>query len=48
MRGIALNPVTPVNVAEPLLDELELLVIRVNPGVPIRAAQMTDCGRHAA
>jgi ribulose-phosphate 3-epimerase len=32
-RGIALNPGTPVNVVEPLLDEVELvLVLAVNPG----------------
>jgi ribulose-phosphate 3-epimerase len=32
-RGIALNPGTPVDVVEPLLDEVELvLVLAVNPG----------------
>jgi ribulose-phosphate 3-epimerase len=32
-RGIALNPGTPVSAIEPLLDELELLlVLAVNPG----------------
>ena len=32
-RGIALNPGTPVEVVEPLLDEVELvLVLAVNPG----------------
>lgn len=32
-RGVALNPGTPVAAAEPLLDELELvLVLAVNPG----------------
>jgi ribulose-phosphate 3-epimerase len=32
-RGIALNPGTPVDVVEPLLDEIELvLVLAVNPG----------------
>jgi ribulose-phosphate 3-epimerase len=33
VRGVALNPGTPVAVIEPLLDELELvLVLAVNPG----------------
>jgi ribulose-phosphate 3-epimerase len=33
VRGVALNPGTPVSVVEPLLDELELvLVLAVNPG----------------
>lgn len=33
LRGIALNPGTPVTAIEPLLDELELvLVLAVNPG----------------
>jgi ribulose-phosphate 3-epimerase len=33
LRGVALNPGTPVSVIEPLLDELELLlVLAVNPG----------------
>jgi ribulose-phosphate 3-epimerase len=32
-RGVALNPGTPLGVVEPLLDELELvLVLAVNPG----------------
>ncbi len=32
-RGIAINPGTPVHVVEPLLDEVELvLVLAVNPG----------------
>jgi len=32
-RGIALNPGTPVTAVEPLLDDLELvLVLAVNPG----------------
>jgi ribulose-phosphate 3-epimerase len=32
-RGVALNPGTPVDVVEPLLDEVELvLVLAVNPG----------------
>jgi ribulose-phosphate 3-epimerase len=32
-RGIAINPGTPVNVVEPLLDDVELvLVLAVNPG----------------
>lgn len=32
-RGIALNPGTPVDVVEPLLDEVELvLILAVNPG----------------
>ena len=32
-RGVALNPGTPVGVVEPLLDEVELvLVLAVNPG----------------
>lgn len=33
VRGVALNPGTPVTAVEPLLDELELvLVLAVNPG----------------
>jgi ribulose-phosphate 3-epimerase len=33
LRGIALNPGTPVSLVEPLLDEIELLLIlAVNPG----------------
>jgi len=33
IRGVALNPGTPLSVVEPLLDELELLlVLAVNPG----------------
>jgi len=33
VRGVALNPGTPVSVIEPLLDELDLvLVLAVNPG----------------
>jgi ribulose-phosphate 3-epimerase len=33
VRGIALNPGTPLNVIEPLLDEVELiLLLAVNPG----------------
>jgi ribulose-phosphate 3-epimerase len=33
IRGLALNPGTPVGAAEPLLDELEyLLILAVNPG----------------
>ena len=33
VRGVALNPGTPLSVIEPLLDELELLlVLAVNPG----------------
>jgi ribulose-phosphate 3-epimerase len=33
VRGLALNPGTPVEVLEPLLDELELVtVLAVNPG----------------
>jgi ribulose-phosphate 3-epimerase len=33
VRGVALNPGTPVSIVEPLLDELELvLVLAVNPG----------------
>jgi ribulose-phosphate 3-epimerase len=33
LRGVALNPGTPVDITEPLLDELELvLVLGVNPG----------------
>jgi ribulose-phosphate 3-epimerase len=35
VRGVALNPGTPVAAVEPLLDELELLlVLAVNPGFP--------------
>ena len=35
VRGVALNPGTPVAAIEPLLDELELvLVLAVNPGWP--------------
>jgi ribulose-phosphate 3-epimerase len=34
-RGVALNPGTPVSAVEPLLDELEfILVLAVNPGWP--------------
>jgi ribulose-phosphate 3-epimerase len=34
-RGVALNPGTPVTAVEPLLDELDLiLVLSVNPGWP--------------
>ncbi len=34
IRGLALNPDTPVEVIEPLLDEVELIVVlAVNPGV---------------
>jgi ribulose-phosphate 3-epimerase len=33
LRGVALNPGTPLNALEPLLDELELvLLLAVNPG----------------
>jgi ribulose-phosphate 3-epimerase len=33
MRGIALNPGTPVEVVEPLLDEIDLvLLLAINPG----------------
>ncbi|HLI13024.1 MAG TPA: ribulose-phosphate 3-epimerase [Alphaproteobacteria bacterium] len=33
IRGVALNPGTPISVLEPLLDELELvLLLAVNPG----------------
>jgi ribulose-phosphate 3-epimerase len=33
IRGVALNPGTPLNVLEPLLDELEMvLLLAVNPG----------------
>ena len=33
MRGVALNPGTPLEALEPLLDELELiLLLAVNPG----------------
>jgi ribulose-phosphate 3-epimerase len=35
IRGLALNPGTPVGAVEPLLDELELLLLlAVNPGWP--------------
>ena len=35
ISGVALNPGTPVKAVEPLLDELEfLLVLAVNPGWP--------------
>ena len=35
IRGVALNPGTPLNALEPLLDELELvLLLAVNPGFP--------------
>lgn len=35
VRGVALNPGTPLSAVEPLLDELELLlVLAVNPGWP--------------
>jgi ribulose-phosphate 3-epimerase len=47
IRGVALNPGTPVGVIEPLLDELELvLVLSVNPGwagqtfIPAAAARL--------
>jgi len=34
IRGVALNPDTPVEVLEPLLNEVELIVVlAVNPGV---------------
>ena len=33
MRGVGLNPGTPLEVLEPLLDELEMvLILGVNPG----------------
>lgn len=38
VRGVALNPGTPLSAVEPLLDELELLlVLAVNPGWPGQA-----------
>jgi len=47
-RGVALNPGTPIASVEPLLDELELLlVLAVNPGwsgqsfIPATAARLT-------
>ncbi len=47
VRGVALNPGTPVDVIEPLLDDLELvLVLAVNPGwsgqrfIPATAARV--------
>jgi ribulose-phosphate 3-epimerase len=47
VRGVALNPGTPVEVIEPLLDDLELvLVLAVNPGwsgqgfIPATAARV--------
>jgi len=60
VRGVALNPGTPVSVAEPLLDELELLlVLAVAPGVSgqtfdprtaarVQAARQLIAGRDVA
>lgn len=48
-RGVALNPGTPVGAAEPLLDELEqLLILAVNPGWPGQTFLPTTAPRLAA
>ena len=46
VRGVALNPGTPVEVVEPLLDDLELvLLLAVNPGWPGQSQIGTTPGR---
>jgi ribulose-phosphate 3-epimerase len=52
VRGIALNPGTPVSLVEPLLDEIELLlVLGVNPGwagqtfLPSTAGRLAEARR---
>ena len=48
VRGVALNPGTPVSVLEPLLDELELvLLLTVNPGWGGQKQVSTTPGRIA-
>jgi ribulose-phosphate 3-epimerase len=48
VRGIALNPGTPVSLVEPLLDEIELLLIlAVNPGWSGQAFLASTAGRLA-
>jgi ribulose-phosphate 3-epimerase len=49
VRGVAVNPGTPVSALEPLLDELELLlVLAVNPGwggqsfIPVTERRLTE------
>lgn len=51
-RGLALNPGTPLDAAEPLLDEIDqLLILAVNPGwsgqrfIPATAARLTAARR---
>ena len=47
-RGIALNPGTPVSLVEPLLDEIELLLIlAVNPGWSGQTFLASTAGRLA-
>lgn len=47
-RGVALNPGTPLSVVEPLLDEMELLLIlAVNPGWPGQTFLASTRGRLA-
>lgn len=50
VRGIALNPSTPVAMAEPLLDELDyILLLAVNPGWSGQSFQSRTASRlHAA
>jgi ribulose-phosphate 3-epimerase len=46
VRGVALNPGTPVEAVEPLLDDLELvLLLAVNPGWPGQSQIGTTPGR---
>ena len=48
MRGIALNPGTPVSLVEPLLNEIELLLIlAVNPGWSGQTLLASTAGRLA-
>jgi ribulose-phosphate 3-epimerase len=48
-RGVALNPGTPIGAVEPLLDELELvLVLAVNPGWSGQSFIPATAGRLAA
>lgn len=48
IRGVALNPGTPLSVLEPLLDELELiLLLAVNPGWGGQAFAPATLGRIA-
>ena len=55
MRGVALNPGTPVSALEPLLDQLELvLLLGVNPGwggqslIPATLSRLQDVGEMIA